>query len=125
MSSPDAPTVSIVIPAYNEASTIRACVVAAIEQTDPADEIVVVDNRSTDATLRILHDLTTEFPDAPLVVFSQDEEQGLVPTRDFGLDRALGEVLGRIDADTVLEPTWVHEVRRLFATRPWVRRPGR
>jgi glycosyltransferase involved in cell wall biosynthesis len=102
MSSADAPTVSIVIPAYNEASTIRACVVAAIEQTDPADEIIVVDNRSTDATLRILHDLQAEFPDAPLVVFSQNEEQGLVPTRNFGLDRALGEVLGRIDADTVL-----------------------
>ncbi|HTE59664.1 MAG TPA: glycosyltransferase family A protein [Solirubrobacteraceae bacterium] len=115
MSSPDAPTVSIVIPAYNEQTTIRACVVAAIEQTEPADEIVVVDNRSTDVTLRILHDLQAEFPDAPLVVFSQDEEQGLVPTRNFGLDRAMGEILGRIDADTVLEPNWVEEVRRLFA----------
>ena len=114
MSSTDAPTVSIVIPAYNEASTIRACVVAAIEQTDPADEIIVVDNRSTDATLRILHDLQAEFPDAPLVVFSQNDEQGLVPTRNFGLDRAMGEVLGRIDADTVLEPTWVEQVRRHF-----------
>jgi len=115
MPSPDAPTLSIVIPAYNEQSTIRACVVAAIEQTEPADEIVVIDNRSTDATLRILHDLQLEFPDAPLVVFSQNAEQGLVPTRNFGFDRALGEVLGRIDADPVLEPTWVEEVRRLFA----------
>jgi glycosyltransferase involved in cell wall biosynthesis len=115
MSSPDAPTVSIVIPAYNEASTIRACVVAAVEQTVPADEIIVVDNRSTDATLRILNDLKTEFPEAPLVVFSQNDEQGLVPTRNFGLDRAMGEVLGRIDADTVLEPTWAEEVRRLFS----------
>ena len=115
MPSPDAPTVSIVIPAYNEQSTIRACVVAAIEQTEPADEILVVYNRLTDATLRILNDLKTEFPDAPLVYFSQNDEQGLVPTRNFGLDRAMGEVLGRIDADTVLEPTWVHEVRRMFA----------
>ena len=114
MTAQDAPTISIVIPAYNEATTIRACVVAAIEQTEPADEIIVVDNRSTDATLRILNDLKSEFPDAPLVVFSQDDEQGLVPTRNFGLDRAMGEVLGRIDADTVLEPTWVEEVRRLF-----------
>ena len=115
MSEPERTTVSIIIPAYNEATTIRACVVAAIEQTDPADEIVVVDNRSTDATLRILHDLQTEFRDAPLIVFSQDDEQGLVPTRNYGLDRALGEVLGRIDADTVLEPTWVEEVRRRFS----------
>lgn len=106
---------SIVIPAYNEERTIRACVVAALEQTEAADEIVVVDNRSTDGTWAILEELQREHPSAPLRVFRQDDEQGLVPTRNFGFDRALGEVLGRIDADTVLEPTWVAEVRRTFA----------
>ncbi|HXR44145.1 MAG TPA: glycosyltransferase family A protein [Pseudolysinimonas sp.] len=108
------PTVSIVIPAYNEERRIRACVVAAIEQTEPADEIIVVDNRSTDGTMAVLESLKVEFPDAPIVVFSQNEEQGLVPTRNYGLDRALGEVIGRIDADSVLEPNWVEEVRALF-----------
>lgn len=113
--SSERPTVSIVIPAYNEQSTIRACVAAALEQTEPADEVVVVDNRSTDATARVLEDLKLEFAGTPLVVFSQDAEQGLVPTRNFGLDRALGEVLGRIDADTVLEPNWVEQVRDVFS----------
>jgi len=113
--SSERPTVSIVIPAYNEQSTIRACVAAALEQTEPADEVVVVDNRSTDATARILEDLKLEFAGTPLVVFSQDAEQGLVPTRNFGLDRAFGEVLGRIDADTVLEPNWVEQVRDVFS----------
>lgn len=108
------PTVSIVIPAFNEERRIRACVVAAIEQTEPADEIVVVDNRSTDSTLQVLEGLRREFPEAPLRVLRQDAEQGLVPTRDFGLDHAVGEVVGRIDADSVLEPGWVQEVRRLF-----------
>ncbi len=112
---PERPTVSIVIPAYNEERTIRACVVAAIEQTDPADEIIVVDNRSTDATRDVLRTLAVEYPDAPLVVLEQNAEQGLVPTRNFGLDHAIGEVVGRIDADSVLEPTWVEEVRRLFS----------
>ncbi len=111
---PHEPTVSIVIPAYNEERTIRACVVAAIEQTEPADEIIVVDNRSTDGTRDVVRQLQQEYPDAPLVLMSQDEEQGLIPTRNHGLDRALGEVLGRIDADTVLEPDWVAQVRRIF-----------
>jgi glycosyltransferase involved in cell wall biosynthesis len=114
MPSAGGPTVSIVIPAFNEERRIRACVVAAIEQTEPADEIIVVDNRSTDGTLEVLESLRVEFPTAPLRVFRQDAEQGLVPTRNFGLDRALGEVIGRIDADSVLEPGWVQEVRRLF-----------
>lgn len=110
-----APTVSIVIPAYNEEPRIRACVIAALTQTVPADEVIVVDNRSTDRTLEILRQIVAEHPDAPLRIFSQDDEQGLVPTRNFGLDRALGEVIGRIDADSVLEPGWVEEVKALFA----------
>ena len=44
------PTLAIVIPAYNEEKTIRACVLAALGQTIPADDIIVVDNKSTDAT---------------------------------------------------------------------------
>lgn len=108
------PTVSLVIPAYNEERTIRACVVAAIEQSEPADEIIVVDNRSTDRTADVVRQVQREYPEAPVVLMSQDDEQGLVPTRNLGLDRALGDVLGRIDADTVLEPDWVAQVRRIF-----------
>ncbi|MGN6324713.1 glycosyltransferase [Pseudolysinimonas sp.] len=108
------PSVSIVIPAFNEESRIRACVVAALEQTEPADEILVVDNRSTDATVAVVESLRREYPEAPLRILRQDEEQGLVPTRNLGLDSAIGEVIGRIDADTVIEPGWVQEVRRLF-----------
>lgn len=109
-----APTVSIVIPAYNEERTIRACVVAAIEQTVPADEIIVVDNRSTDGTRAVLDSLRIEYPDAPLLILEQNREQGLVPTRNLGLDHAIGEVIGRIDADSVLEPGWVEEVKQIF-----------
>jgi glycosyltransferase involved in cell wall biosynthesis len=108
------PTVSIVIPAYNEERTIRACVVAAIEQTEPADEIIVVNNKSTDSTAAMLHALQTEFPDAPLIVVDQNDEQGITPTRNAGFNAATGEVLGRIDADSILEPEWVAEVKRLF-----------
>jgi len=110
-----APTVSIVIPAYDEESTIRDCVAAALAQTTPAHEIIVVDNRSHDRTAEIVESLQAAAPDAPLRLLHQDAAQGLVPTRDFGLDHARGDVLGRIDADSVLEPTWVAEVQRIFS----------
>lgn len=109
------PTVSIVIPAYNEERTIRACVVAALEQTVPADEIIVVNNKSTDATAKMLAALKTEFPEAPLVVIDQNDEQGITPTRNAGFNAASSEVIGRIDADSILEPEWVAEVKALFA----------
>ncbi|MDO9590599.1 MAG: glycosyltransferase family 2 protein, partial [Microcella sp.] len=108
------PTVSIVIPAFNEEAAIRACVTAALTQTVPAHEIIVVDNRSTDRTAEIVTELQGANPDAPLFLVRQFDEQGLVPTRNLGLDTATGEVIGRIDADSVLEPTWVAEVQKAF-----------
>lgn len=107
-------TVSIVIPAYNEENTIRSCLLAAMLQTVPASEIVVVDNRSTDATADVVRAVQAEYPNAPIVYLQQNEEQGLVPTRNFGLDHAKGDVIGRIDADSILEPNWVEEVQKTF-----------
>ncbi len=109
------PTVSVVIPAYNEHDTIRACVLAALDQTIPAHEIVVVDNMSTDDTAAIVRELQSGYPHAPIRYLAQDALQGITPTRNFGFDHATGDVIGRIDSDSVLEPNWVEEVQRAFA----------
>lgn len=108
------PTVSIIIPAYNEASVIEQCVRACLAQTFPAHEIIVVDNKSTDDTAAIVARLQAELPTAPIHLLSQDVEQGLVPTRNFGFEHATGEVLGRIDADSLVRPNWVDAVQRAF-----------
>ncbi len=108
------PTVSIVIPAWNEEDTIKACVLAALDQTVPAFEVIVVDNMSTDGTATVVRALQAAYPDAPLSYLQQTQTQGLIPTRNFGLDQARGDILGRIDSDSVLEPTWVEEVQKAF-----------
>lgn len=109
------PSVSIVVPAHNEESVIRQCVTAAIYQSVPALEIIVVDNLSKDATATIVGQLQREYPEAGIRLLYQDSEQGLIPTRNLGLDAAQGEILGRIDADSLLEPDWVEEVIKAFA----------
>ncbi|NYE95927.1 cellulose synthase/poly-beta-1,6-N-acetylglucosamine synthase-like glycosyltransferase [Psychromicrobium silvestre] len=108
------PTVSIVIPAYNEESVIRQCLIAAVYQSVPADEIIVVDNRSNDATCSIVRQMQLEYPESPIRLLHQNDEQGLIPTRNFGLNHAHSDVLGRIDADSVLEPDWVEQVQSAF-----------
>ncbi|GAB3571048.1 glycosyltransferase family A protein [Arthrobacter alkaliphilus] len=113
--APVKPSVSIVIPAYNEESVIRQCLIAAIYQSVPADEIIVVDNMSTDRTAQIVQQMQQEYPESPIILLSQDEAQGLIPTRNFGLNRATSDVLGRIDADSVVEPDWVEQVQKAFA----------
>ena len=109
------PSVSIVIPAYNEEGVIRQCITAAIYQSVPALEIIVVDNMSKDSTAAIVRRMQEEYPEAGIRLLSQDDAQGLIPTRNFGLDSARGEILGRIDADSLLEPDWVEEVVKAFA----------
>lgn len=111
---PAKPAVSIVIPAYNEESVIRQCLIAAIYQSVPADEILIVDNLSTDGTASIVRQMQREYPESHILLLEQSAEQGLIPTRNFGLDHAAGDILGRIDADSVLEPDWVEKVRAGF-----------
>jgi glycosyltransferase involved in cell wall biosynthesis len=89
----DLPRVSIVIPAYNEESVIRQCLIAAVYQSVPAHEIIVVDNLSTDRTAAIVAQMQLEYPESPIILLSQDQDQGLIPTRNFGLNHATGPVV--------------------------------
>src|SRR5512141_234168 len=106
------PAVSIVIPAYNEESVIRQCLIAAVYQSVPAHEIIVADNMSKHRPADIVRQMQAEYPESPIILLSQDRFQGLIPTRNFGLDHATGDILGRIDADSVLEPDWVEQVQK-------------
>lgn len=107
-------SVSVVIPAYNEEADIRHSLMSVIDQTVPAHEIIVVDNKSTDGTRAAVEAMAAAFPDAGIRVVVQDAEQGITPTRNAGFDAATGDVIGRMDADSALMPDWVENVQRAF-----------
>ena len=44
--------------------------------------------------------------------------RGLIPTRDYGLNHATGDVLGRFDADCMIRPDWVEVVAGIFTEDP-------
>src|SRR5678815_1089320 len=56
----DTPMISVCIPARNEERNIRTCVEAALAQNYPNLEVIVLDDRSTDKTSAILHELSME-----------------------------------------------------------------
>ena len=80
----------------------------------PAKEIIVVDNKSTDDTRQIVQDFIDSHPHSNVILMEQDAEQGLIPTRNYGLDHATGDVLGRFDADCMIKPDWVEVVSGVF-----------
>jgi glycosyltransferase involved in cell wall biosynthesis len=110
--------VSIVIPAFNEQDRITDCLTNAIRQSVAPFEVIVVDNHSSDNTVGVVQQFMNNNPEAPIHLLHQDAEQGLIPTRNCGLNAAKGDVLGRIDADCMLKPDWVEVVTDIFTDDP-------
>lgn len=101
------PLISIVIPAYNEQNHIASCLEAIASQTIKPFEVIVVDNCSTDNTREIVEEF-------PFVTLISETKQGVVYARDRGFDQAKGDIIGRIDSDTMLPETWVANVVNIF-----------
>ena len=106
------PTLSVVIPAYNEAAVIGACLDALRPQADDIAEVVVVNNNSTDSTRDIIDSYTVKWPAVRLI---DESHPGVVSARNAGLNAATGDILARIDADTVVSPGWARAYREFFA----------
>ena len=102
--------ISVVVPAYNEEAVIERCLNALVNQIVPVDEILVVDNNSTDRTAEIAE----KYREYGVRVI-RETVQGLIPARNRGFDEATGDILGRIDADTVVEPDWSQRLAEAFA----------
>ncbi|MEO6513946.1 MAG: glycosyltransferase family 2 protein [Candidatus Saccharimonadales bacterium] len=100
--------VSIVIPVYNEEDTLAACLEAIAVQTVAPVEVIVVDNNSSDNTVAIAQRY-------PFVTVLHEQNQGVVYARNQGFNAARGDIIGRIDADTLLAPNWVANVQKVFA----------
>jgi glycosyltransferase involved in cell wall biosynthesis len=99
--------VSIVIPAYNEHNHIARCLDAISKQDVMPYEVIVVDNKSTDNTAEIAR----SFPSVRVI---EEKRQGVVYARDTGFNAANGDIIGRIDGDTLLPSDWVKKLSEIF-----------
>ena len=103
--------VSIIVAARNEEQNIKSCVTALISQNYPLEklEIIVVDDRSTDETAKIVQKFTEAYPNVILLQVKQTPS-GMAPKKyalDFGINQATGEIILITDADCIPQPDWV------------------
>lgn len=101
-------TLSLIIPAYNEEDHLRKCLASVAAQTLKPFEVIVVDNDSSDKTKEVAASFSS-------VRVISEKRHGVVYARNAGFDAAKGEIIGRIDADTVLPADWVERVLEFFA----------
>ncbi|AZG45235.1 glycosyltransferase family 2 protein [Gordonia insulae] len=109
------PTLSVVVPVYNEEDTIGDCLSRLVDQLDDIAEIIVVDNNSTDSGMGIVEAFAARHPEVRTV---RESQQGLVFARNAGMDVACGDLIARIDADTRVGSDWAATIVDFFVADP-------
>jgi len=98
--------VSVVIPARNEEKYIGKCLQSLLEQEEKADEIIVVDNNSSDKTAEIAKSYGARV--------LEEKTQGITYARTLGFNSAKSEIIARVDADTTVPKDWILRIKKHF-----------
>lgn len=104
--------VSVVIPAYNKAATLKETIQSVLNQQPPVHEIIVVDNNSADNT----KELVAELP----VTYINEPKQGVAHARNTGCFLATGEYIVCLDGDDQIQPEFVSVTRRELDNNPTI-----
>jgi glycosyltransferase involved in cell wall biosynthesis len=122
-------TVSVVIPVWNRSALVRRALDSVLAQTRPAEEILVVDDGSTDDTASVVR---RQFPGVRLVT---QENRGVSAARNRGIRAAGGEIVAFLDSDDEWAPKKLERQIEAMSERPdavlchtdeiWIRRGRR
>lgn len=91
---------SVVVPVYNVEKYLQRCIESIITQNYPVDEIICVDDGSTDNSLKILQEYAMENPKIKII---HKKNGGLVSARKKGLLNAKGKYITYVDSDDWIE----------------------
>lgn len=109
------PSLSIIIPAHNEEETIERAVKSVLEsEYDGRREVVVVNDGSSDKTEEIVKALASN--DSRIRLFSTDHV-GKSSAINVGVEKATGEIIITLDADSTVEKTALAKMASLFSDR--------
>jgi glycosyltransferase involved in cell wall biosynthesis len=92
-------SLSVILPVYNVQAYLPACLDSLMAQTIQPDEIIAVDDGSTDACSQILADYALRMPNLRII---RQANGGLSAARNVGLDAASGEYVAFVDSDDFL-----------------------
>ena len=105
-------SVSVVIPTYNRATLLRRALKSALGSLRHDDEIIVVDDGSTDDTREVVAEYGNR------LVYVQNQHGGAGKARNTGIDRATKPLIAFLDSDDEWMPGAFELKRRLLSARP-------
>ena len=89
---------SVVTSAYNAQDFIKRAINSVLAQNYKDFEYVIVDNGSTDSTLKIIEEYQKQYPEF-IKVFCLDKNQGISGGRNYGIQNSVGDYISFLDAD--------------------------
>jgi glycosyltransferase involved in cell wall biosynthesis len=95
------PELSVLLAVNDDDRYVGAAIESVLHQTFRDLELIVVDDASTDSTPAVLRG----FDDPRVVVLTNEQQLGLAPSLNRGLERAAGRYVARLDADDIALPT--------------------
>ena len=104
--------ISVLIPVYNGARTIQSTVESVLNQGRAADEIIVMDDGSTDDTYALLKSYV------PRITLLQQENRGVAATRNALCAHASGDLITFLDADDLWHTKYLEFLHQLFTEHP-------
>ena len=104
-------TLSVIVCAHNEAGYLGTCLYSLLAQSRRPDEIIVINNDSSDATGEVAARIEG-------VRVVDEPRRGLVVARETGRRAATGDILVYVDADCRAPFQWLEKIERRFLRRP-------
>lgn len=112
----DKPTVSVIIPVHNGERFLAEAIQSVLDQTLPPDEIIVVDDGSTDNTARVITAFVQVAPTRMRAIYQVN--QGPSVARNAGVASAVGDLLAFLDADDLWLPAKLARQVQILHERP-------
>lgn len=109
------PLFSVIVAAYNSEKWINDCLTSIINQTYKDFELIIVNDGSTDNTLKICHQFQRD--DERIKIINKHNE-GVVSARNIGIKNAIGTYIVYVDSDDVIDNLYLENLRKVIVNYP-------
>src|SRR5690606_2369996 len=108
-------TLSIIIVSFNTKDLLKACLTSLLSQTNSNDEIIVVDNGSSDGSVEMIK---RDFPQ--IKILANSDNLGYAQANNQGIEASSGDLVLLLNSDTLLKSNALKSMRKFFKNHPKV-----
>lgn len=105
------PLISIIVPTHNRDYILWKAIQSIQSQTYSKWELLIIDDRSTDATYKVMREFKQ---DGRILFLSNKYKHSPAGARKFGQENAKGDLIAYLDSDNSVSPLWLYEIVQLF-----------